>query len=364
MMKIPRTVCLTVAAVCIGGCSPKSDVVNPPVQFVQEIMEDRDHPAHDILDAVSELSRYSDIEIVGSAECCLQYAQMFHDFDIHDNVDGSHRPDALPDFAGERLVALSGGVPAAGSSSEALREFASRQLLNALDTTYNLSPYDLEGLGHKNRSKIVVMAEPGFVLDGKRDIDTLLTFHSCPVPVLYPLEIAISDVIRGRKSVSAGFVCSSSAKDSTIYESVLRRIADNECVRVDAVFTTSADEEWDNPLHSFLDRYMTSGTGVPLDVVIVDDPGLDISSFREGGTSVTSVLSPESLVYGRYLSDGFKVVEVHEALLDRCYHLLRDLNLFTHSISFPVLDFYSVISHPDPENSSLLLVPANAYVQK
>ena len=369
-MKTNPTIISCLLALVAVSCKVDQQTQVQSIPYVQEIIADSDNPAAVVLARSSKPEVSGDIVIVGSLEESMAYSHAFRDSDTHDNARGSEAPDGLPDFAGETVTSIVDHCASIAAElidlggAERLRELAVRQAVSAIDTVYHLSPYDLEGLGHKSPAKLVVMTSPYYSSYGKSDVDTLLSVMSCRVPVVCPFDIAASKVVssvRKGTSIVVGIVCDSleishaALQERFLAAAAAAGISGAECHMF-------RQHDGNAPLAAVLDQYIASDGPRPLDALIVCDPALTSASFAAEVQSMTSVMSPESITYGKYLSKGFKILSLVEETTAYCYNLLRERNLFTLDISYPQSLSFVTVDNPDDEKA-ILVVPPTYYVQ-
>lgn len=325
---------------CLFSCRQAPGVQRQTIPLVREILSGSLPHESSILER-SKSPRVSDaIYLIGDTGEVESFAGEFLNCDIFDNVDGSIGRDGLPDFAGETIVSLYdvANAPYQGyldaGNEDFLRELNVRSALSALDTLCYISPYDRDGAGTKSEAKMIVLCSPYAAAYGAFDIDTLFRSSSCTIPVISPLDVAYGKVLQEKGSAAViGVLAPRETVLSGVYSEVLKQKARSmglpgaECV----VFSASSPD----PLTEFIDNYLSSGYTSPLDALIVDDASLDIASMEKSLSRITSVMSGESLTYGRAVSEDFKILSVRRLVCEECYSLMRRLNLFTHNIYYP-----------------------------
>lgn len=339
------------------SCKSGDDEGFVPSPYVQNIISDKSSHEFSVFSSCQTPLRGGDIAVAGSLDRCLSFSQMFLASDSHDNVSGRSGADGLPDFSGEKITLFPSKIGLIPSDS--IIYMGISQLVYAIDTIYHLSPYELEGLGHKGRSKILVFADASHYASCKDDIDYLLSWFGSSFPVVFPAEVATRACMKRINSdaVSVGYVCDSIHSEYPEYDRILSDVSVESGKTVRSQFTFMIPDNCENPMIAFMDAYIASGNSSPLDAIVLDSNVYDVSCFESISGSFRSVLSPEFLSYGRYLATDFSVVGVYEATADYCYNLLRKRNLFTHNICFPYTESYCIVRHPDSTNHSFILVP-------
>lgn len=351
---LKRIFVILAAAATVLSCKSNRVESRPVVQFVKDILSDKNAPERAVLDFYQ--GRSSDISIIGPEERARDIADAFIYCDGQENVTGSYTPDGLRDFAGEKLCVINDDF---ALKDNEFRTHAVKTFLSALDTTFSLSPYDLEGLGTKASSKIVIFTEAEYVAYAKSDVDTLIHSIGARVRCLTPVESMFDAAAEALGKVPSCIGVISAGSSRKVYEDAFNEI----CGPLGTEITVYDCGDEVNVLRSFLDRYIESGHVKPLDVILVDDLGADISSMKEEFAAVSSVMNEEYITYAKYLNENFTVIGAAEALTSRCYKILRNDNLFTHNIAMPQAAVYTTVPRPDAQDGEFLLVQRNTYVQ-
>ena len=349
-----------------AACYRQVEEVRPTIPMVREILSDRaDTRARMLRNAAPRPA--SDITIIGSEFACDRLAEQFYFRDLQDNVDARFQPDGLPDFAGETLACIEDSVPyetvLAEAGEEELRRQAVLRVLAALDTVVHISPYDLDGLSSKERSKVIVLADPYLAEYGGFDVDTLLRSTGCDVPVINGAELMIREVFdrvkRGDPSVA--ILCSPQYAESGIYEKIFARLA-RERGLMGASCVVAGMERQDSLLRRFLSNYVESGNTKPLDAVLIDDLSVEPDSLKVELAEIVSVMNESSMTYGRLIPRSFFFLDAFDELSDYCHGYLRKNNLFTHNIAKPRVSIFRPVRRPDADDGSIILIPGS-YVQ-
>ena len=301
------------------ACERPEVETRPTIPLVREILAAKTSPRAQMLHALEPRPLF-DIALVGPESACERLAEQLVFRDSQDNVDAHFDGDGLPDFAGETFVCLEDTVSYAAilarDGEEALRTQTVLRVLAALDTLVHISPYDLEGLSTKQRSKLVVLVDPYLAEYGGFDVDTLLRSTGCHVPVVNPFELMLDQAFQERDSV----------------------------------------------LFTFLHDYRESGHEKPLDVILVDLFSLQQDELKMELAEIVSVMNESSMTYGRLISREFFFLNSYEQTSGFCYDFLRRYTLFTHNIAYPQVSVFRTVEHPDAENASIFVIPGS-YVQ-
>lgn len=348
------------------SCGEKGGVNRETIPLVIRILEDRDCEEAGLIEYASDFSRDADIYLLGKSYFCNGFAERFINYDVKDNVDASAAEDMLPDFAGETLVCISTenpfGKTRPSNNEEYSRDFTVRLVLSALDTVSHISPYDLDGLKHKNTAKIIIFGDPATAEYGLFDADTLLRRKSCNIPLVSPVDMMLEKVFTSKagKAVNVGILADLDQCDASVYAQRFRAKA-AECNAGGSKCVIFPTHNKDSLLHRLLDSY-SAGNEKPLDAVLVDDISLDIRTLKFELADLLSILNESSMTYGRMIADNFLLLDSFNTVADFLYSYLRSNNLFTHNISKPQVVTYLPIPKPETEDGSIILIPSS-YVQ-
>lgn len=350
----------------LTACQGHTIETRPTVQYVRDIISFKNAPEHLILASNPEPARTGDLVVIGSSAQCAAVSTQISMSDAVDNFDGAHAPDGLVDFAGEYIVSIVDDAEGSYASylssgrEEQLRENTVRSVISAIDSTYSLTAYDLEGKGRKAPAKVIILADVQQYVYGHFDVDTLFSCTGCGINVVSAFESMVKSAVpaEGTGKLNIAVIASPEVSDSTVYYAALSEILSGR--EVDC-FAAHAGADTTNAVLSLLDSYIATGHSEPLDVILVDDYDLAPSEIAEGLNRASSLMSSESLVYGKYLSDDVSFSCPAEAVSMSCYQILREQNLFTHKIALPQSFSYKTVKHP--EGAGVLLTPISFYVQ-
>jgi len=312
--------------------SCKRENVNTYVftNYSQDILSERTSRESRLLTSTSPSPKW-DIAIIGTEESARRLSEDFCNADNRENVSGAHTSDYLPDFAGETFVCI---IDSTGRCWSTDKEVALRHVMTAIDTLAHISPYDLKGLLTKNRSKMVILADPFLSCMGKSEVDSLFSRMGCTIPVLSPTEIMLSRILPGRKGLNVGIICDKRFCKSGIYYEIFSQIAERKGAATAECFVECVSDS-KHPLRSFLDKYMQTPQARPLDVIVVEDADIDFEKVKADMADLISVMNEESVTYNSALSKDCVLYESSSSLLEESYNILRNRNLFTHNIAKP-----------------------------
>lgn len=337
--------------------------------YVSEIIMDEDSRFNRLVTASSVPDPQGEILLIGPERECSRLADIFASIDVRDNVDGSYKPDGLPDFAGETIACiidttgrteryLHAGAAGGNGSGESGR-FILDSFRNALDTVIHVTPYDLEGIGHKRPAKLILSVDPFLTQVARHEVDTLFHALGSKVHVISPydgIEAAVSGPAGGGDAVTAVMHDPVLAASAAYRQNFMLQDSgkgDISCI--------TPPDTVANLFTAFLDDYIAAGHDKALNLLAVADFYADVQRLRDEYASTLSVLNKDSARYSGYLAKDFRIVGSVQTTMARCYDLMRADNLFSHRISKPQIVVY--YCHPDPQDSDVsFLVPAH-YVQ-
>lgn len=338
----------------------------PPVPYVSDIINDSYSSEHKLVSGYDPQDRSKAIFVFGSRSRTQAVAGALMESDAYDNVDGSSNPDGLKDFAGETVCTVANfsnfGEMVNDGRLEDLRELTTRNVLAAMDTLCFVSPYDRSGMGKKPLAKLIILGSACMTQYGQYDIDSLFNALNCHLPVITPMQLIVDEAVstnKGKDILSVGVLAGNAPVD--LYGPYIRTKAAR--MGIDSVLCVGFKvPEGEDPLLSFLDRYSELGIQRPLDIILVDDLGVDLSAFKESLERITSVMNAESLTYGNLISPGFKIIDSRSRICKATYSILRKENLFTHLISQPRQLDYMLIPKSGSEKAMMLLQYNERYI--
>lgn len=138
------------------------------------------------------------IVLIGDPKDCLEVSEELMLSDKYDNVDGSRRPDGLPDFSGENICSILDFHNAPYDSvivlkdSVALREMAIRDCVHALDTSFHYTPFGDKVQYSKGSPKVLLVCSQVVAGCAMPDIEDFFTKIGCDIPVLAAADSSYS----------------------------------------------------------------------------------------------------------------------------------------------------------------------------
>lgn len=356
-----------VLIVLLPSCRRSVVEKRPTIPYVRSVLADRTGQEMSVLKRSAQPSVEAAISFIGPSAAADRFAELFREYDCRDNVDGSRRPDGLPDFAGETLACIADEDLAKSSPDSAqiafLRERLVRDALCALDTALHISPYDIDGLGEKQPSKLIVLGTPSVTRHGGFDVDTLFRSSGCGIPVISPIAISFDEVLGrgGRRLMNVGVIYDPRLSSPEVYQELFAEACRTHSHDGSLCFPMPSGDR-DSLVYRLLDEYVRSGHGGVLDAVIIDDMNVNPEEIKNELARTVSVMNESSMTYGRLIARDFEVESSFELTAGAIFNYLREKNLFTHNIAKPQLQSFRPVPRPEAEDASVILIPGS-YVQ-
>jgi len=336
----------------------------PTIPVVKEIVaQQRFSPA----------SSEGGIYIVGEPSRVLALRDRFLSCDLRDNVTGRFRRDSLPDFSGETFACVLDSVNLPynhfllDNKELKLRENIVYEALAAQDDILHVSPYDNSGMARKIPAKMMIFASPQLSNCGLFDVDTMAVLAGKSFPVSSPLDAACDRIFKRHKGdLNIGVISRGEDIESGAYSAVIQRYAHRYGRKGCTVVALEVDKPKD-ALRDYLELYLDSGNSGSLDVLLVDDPSVSVPEMLRDYQKMTSVMSSESLFFGKVLSDRFEILDAQSSVVQWCYLMLRGKNLFTHDIAYPQAEIYYTARRPSGASGSdvpFMMIAVRNDVQK
>ena len=221
--------------------------------------------------------------------------------------------------------------------------------LAALDTLYNRNVFDHENLLAKKRAKMLVLASPYLARYGAHDLKVLFDAAGADIPV-----ISVPGALRAHLERAHAYPCNVGvlADRQMAVSGVFPEELDGCAVTV----LSPAEESPETELLRFLDMYRDAGNTLPLNALLVDERTVPSDSLRATLARIRRSDTEEMMQYGRLLAPDFEVVDALACTAGECYRVLRQRNLFTHDIAYPLAEFYEIrLSSGQPEDRLVLL---------
>lgn len=374
----PRVACCLLLLAVLAGCRMHTAAPRPTIPLVERVINDTQSAEYQFLSHYDPRDSRGDIVLLDIPDRCFYLSECLLNCDEYDNVDAFAAPDLLPDFAGERITSLidllyppyHGFV--SGGNTSALREITVRAALSAVDTACCLGPFDHEKRSVKPSAKLLVISSPYMAAYGGFDVDTLFRSTGSVAPVISVPEILLGKMMdRHEGAVNIGFLSDSLTASSGVYQEIFKEVARRRGDTYSTVFSfyvpgeAVPDSVSQTPaslpadlFKSILDQYSRSGKAQALTALIVDDFRVDVDSLQASYARILGMPSEENAFYRKMLSKGFEFISASRFVTDACFQYLRDHNLFTHNIAYPIASAY--ITSPESKGYLLMDFDVNA----
>ncbi len=296
------------------GCSDKEPVENILTPYSEDIVSGTDTKAASLLSAFDPSSSKGRIAILDSPQRAARAMDYFLNYDSFDNVDASRTSDLLPDFSGETIVALNDShfeQTLSESDSTALKEYAVRSLVNALDTAV--------------AAKAFVITSSKLSLSSEREIRDVLSRSAADIPVILPIRIA-AEKIHKTFGVSSRVL---------IITDDDPQIAGNYYASIfNDPFVERIERESDIS-RCVSEYFMKDGQGL-LAAIIVDDFAIDPTKIQSTIEKMLTVEIYKGISIGRVLEKNYAIVDCRDIAAQALFHEFRNRNIFTHTIAYPI----------------------------
>ena len=360
------------------GCGMLQTSPRPTIPLVERIIGDTQSPEYQFLSRFDAGDPRGDIVLLDTPERCFRLSERLVRCDVRDNVDGFAASDLLPDFAGERITTLIDLLYTPYSrfvladNGDALREVTVRAALAAVDTACCLGPFDHEKRSSKPSAKLLVISSPYMAAFGGFDVDTLFRSTGAFVPVISAPVTMMTQVMEARgRAVNMGVLSDSLTALSGCYQilfddlcrqrgdevSSLSAFALPDHAASDSLAVSPVDMPSD-PFKRILDQYAKTGKATALDVLIVDTYSVSADTLRALYRQILNQPSDENAYYRKMLAKDFDIIDGARVVTDACYRYLREHNLFTHNIAYPIAAAF--ITSPEAKGYMLMDFDVNA----
>lgn len=340
MKRLFSIILATGAVLSLTACHETVSAPRPAIPLVHSILQDTSAMGH-VVKAYAASGQEGSITLIGEPAQTILLAESMLNADFVNNIDGSSRPDALPDFAGEQLDLVLDALNAPyekymGGDTDALRADVVGLSVFAMDTVSRVNPFSPENLLYKSRAKVLVYSSSIISEYGQFDVDTLLQLAGARPLTLSPVQALLDEALAGGNAVNIGVWASPLIASSGIYEAVHGRLGSASALKV----MNSAEEGTSNAFRDILLQYRNSGSPLPMHALLLDDFSMNAGELMALADSIRVGYSEEDMALSKVLAKDFRVIEARTAISRSCYRLMRRENLFTHNISYPAAKLY------------------------
>lgn len=349
MKKYPYLVALVLVLLC-ASCRERVTGGRPVIPYVAGLLADSSSYDYGILSGWDAANKAGSIAVIGEPEDALSLTEQLLTCDRYDNIDGSNRPDGLPDFSGEVFAPVLdvANAPYSGyfshDNEDFLSEITVRNFLAALDTACFLSSYDTDRLVHKAPAKMVILASSYSAAYGYFNVDTLCHAAGRAVPVI-PLPKAMLDFAWDRhgNGLNLGIWTSRDVLGAGIWSAVFPYAARHrgDAKATYSVFAPEMSGTILDRFMSFMQMYAAAGNTAKLSALVLDDPSVPLDSLREAAASILKVDRDSYITWRNLLADDFEIIDGGTAVSASCYAYLRQYNRFTHKVAYPDVKVYA-----------------------
>ena len=332
------------AAFTLAACQETVFTPRPTIPLVYSILQDTSAMGH-VVKAYASEGHEGSIAIIGTPEETMLLAESMLTADFVNNIDGSSRPDALPDFSGENLDLILDAVNAPygqflPNKTDALRASMVRLSVFAMDSVSRVNPFSAESSRKKFRSKVIVYSSSLVSEYGQFDVDTLLQLAGAKHYTLSPVQALLEEALLGGDNVNIGVWASPEVAGSGVYEAVHGRLRNASTIKV---ISTEESDSVGLGFREFLARYRGTGRPPrPMNVLLLDGFGLGSEEIMKQVEFIRDGYSEDDIALGEVLAKDFRVIEAKDAINRSCYRLMRRENLFEHNIFYPRANLYRV----------------------
>jgi len=345
-MKSVSCICLTALSLVLAGCTSNRSVNAPAVQFVQDILSDPGSRQYQSLAFFDQSSTKGDIVIVDDPRRAVSFSDAFIGCDFCDNISGAEGGDMLPDFAGERISAIldvaNGDYASKYLEPEdtALRTISVKAFLSSMDTTCCIAPYDNDYSSSRNPAKCIVLSSPYMDVCGKYDIDMMLDIIRKDIPVIYPVRAAFEKAFEKTDGFfNLAVIPDEYVNSLQVYSDIFKDVAKQYDDHLSACIALRSDDSTDLFANTVA-LYASAGMGGRLNVLVIDNPSVDIEALRQSYETIMTVQSERNLELRKNLSSELLLLSTLDCAARRCYGIFREKNIFTHKIAYPKASAY------------------------
>lgn len=349
-LKLSALILLSAGALALISCGRRTVGRNDVIPMVRKILKDTSSAAFRTVSSYNPKEHGGPIVVIGTPTEALRMTEDMITSDRFDNVDGRAVRDSLPDFAGETFSTLLdvANSPYSGyftiGNEGFLREAAVLDFLSAMDTVCAASPYDTETKVSKPKAKVVVLASSILSAYGYYDIDTIVSVAGGKVPILSTVRSMYNLAwARHGDDIRIGIWSSPNLIGNGVYSTVLEREGGAHPGTVIEAFSPDTSSSVEDRFMHFMEMYSDAGDPEPMDVLLLDDPDVDVDELRSVIESLAETEDIDKLAYSKLLGKDFECIDAGEAISSECFRLMREKNCFTHKIAYPAFKPYITV---------------------
>lgn len=338
-------------AMVLTACERNKKVSEPYLPFVKQALTDTSSVSRHILDNYVPNNVAGSIAVIGDFDPVCRMVSDFLCSDRFDNIDGREQPDELHDFAGETFTPVfdMANSPYAGyieaENIPAMREAAVSMAVASLGSSCYSNTFDEEMTSPRIPAKVLIVDSPYLCRYALKDIDTLLVSAGIDVPVLSFSDEMMNRAGKRHPNGLIAVLAGSKEIEHGLYKGVYERCRNGSDSFPDYIEHTVSGGDSKTIFMEFLDNYLASGAQDKISAVLVgvSSDSLNVRALSEVLEEIRTSQGLDMENYRAVLDENFEFIGGEDAVIQACYNVLRDHNLFTHRIAYPSVKAYVTV---------------------
>lgn len=338
-------------AMVLTACERNKKVSEPCLPFVKQALTDTSSVSRHILDNYVPNNVAGSIAVIGDFDPVCRMVSDFLCSDRFDNIDGREQPDELHDFAGETFTPVfdMANSPYAGyieaENIPAMREAAVSMAVASLGSSCYSNTFDEEMTSPRIPAKVLIVDSPYLCRYALKDIDTLLVSAGIDVPVLSLSDEMMNRAGKRHPNGLIAVLAGSKEIEHGLYKGVYERCRNGSDSFPDYIEHTVSGGDSKTIFMEFLDNYLASGAQDKISAVLVgvSSDSLNVRALSEVLEEIRTSQGLDMENYRAVLDENFEFIGGEDAVIQACYKVLRDHNLFTHRIAYPSVKAYVTV---------------------
>lgn len=338
-------------AMVLTACERNKKVSEPYLPFVKLALTDTSSVSRHILDNYVPNNVAGSIAVIGDFDPVCRMVSDFLCSDRFDNIDGREQPDELHDFAGETFTPVfdMANSPYAGyieaENIPAMREAAVSMAVASLGSSCYSNTFDEEMTSPRIPAKVLIVDSPYLCRYALKDIDTLLVSAGIDVPVLSLSDEMMNRAGKRHPNGLIAVLSGSKEIEYGLYKGVYERCRNGSDSFPDYIEHTVSGGDSKTIFMEFLDNYLASGAQDKISAVLVgvSSDSLNVRALSEVLEEIRTSQGLDMENYRAVLDENFEFIGGEDAVIQACYNVLRDHNLFTHRIAYPSVKAYVTV---------------------
>lgn len=338
-------------AMVLTACERNKKVSEPCLPFVKQALTDTSSVSRYILDNYVPDNVAGSIAVIGDFDPVCRMVSDFLCSDRFDNIDGREQPDELHDFAGETFTPVfdMANSPYAGyieaENIPAMREAAVSMAVASLGSSCYSNTFDEEMTSPRIPAKVLIVDSPYLCRYALKDIDTLLVSAGIDVPVLSLSDEMMNRAGKRHPNGLIAVLAGSKEIEYGLYKGVYERCRNGSDSFPDYIEHTVSGGDSKTIFMEFLDNYLASGAQDKISAVLVgvSSDSLNVRALSEVLEEIRTSQGLDMENYRAVLDENFEFIGGEDAVIQACYNVLRDHNLFTHRIAYPSVKAYVTV---------------------